>query len=166
MPDKHPDGPKFVVPQEAEPPRPEVRLAQHVVAAMRSELPRQQAQSVARAIRRIGVDEGIQLASGAPSDLQPEDGSKYLVMVPDDDDAPVVVYRLLDKLEGGGYLVTGLADRRAYDAYTGSRKPSFFETPTGRAVQSAAWTAFVTAVGIAIGRTLSGGSSGGSQALP
>jgi hypothetical protein len=48
--------------------------------------------------------------------------------------SPVVIYTQPPKLEGGGYRVTGLLDRDAYNAYTRSDEPGFFETAAGKAL--------------------------------
>jgi hypothetical protein len=157
MPDST-DGPKYTAPKQDHPSPSNVRLASPVVAAMRGELPRHQAESVARAIRRIGVEDGEPLAPGGPNEVLPDDGRKYMVMIPDDRDAPVVVFRLLEKVEGGGYLVTGLADRKTYDAWARARQPSFFETPSGRAIQAEAWGALAAAIGIAVDRNAGRGT--------
>jgi hypothetical protein len=87
-------------------------------------MPAKVAGSVARAIQRIGKEEGQPFESpdgGA--------GESYKVMVPDDDQAPVVVYRQDDD----GYLVTGLTKRADYRTYTRADPyVSLFDTPAGR----------------------------------
>lgn len=102
-----------------------VRMASPAVEALHA-LPAEQAAAVAAAIRRIGTSEGVPF--GPPGD----DGTQLMVTIPDDDDAPVVIYRQPPKLEGGGYRVTGLLSRDAYNAYTRSEKPGLFDTPAGK----------------------------------
>ncbi len=102
-----------------------VRLAKPVVETLRT-LPADQAAAVARAVRRIGITEGVPLPGN--------EGKHYMVMVPDDDHAPVVIYRQLPPIEGGGYLVTALSDRATFNAYDGSEQSAFLDTPAGRAL--------------------------------
>jgi hypothetical protein len=104
-----------------------VRMASPAAEALRA-LPADQATAVAAAISRIGRDEGV------PFELPGQDGPQYTVMIPDNDHAPVVIYTQPPKLEGGGYRVTGLLDRDAYNAYTRSDEPGFFETAAGKAL--------------------------------
>src|SRR5208282_6064802 len=89
-----------------------VRMAPSAVEALRA-LPSDQTASVARAIRRIGIDPGVPLAGSGDSDQH-----EAMVMIPDDDNAPVVIYRQRPPVEGGGYFVTGLTERSTYDTYT------------------------------------------------
>lgn len=128
-----------------------VRMAQSAVETLRA-LPSDQAESVARAIQRIGIEPGIPLRIPGNQD----DGTS-LVMLPDNDQAPVVAYRLCPPLEGGGYLVTGLIDRHAYNTYVKGGQPGFFETPAGKALLIAG-----AAVAIAIVLSRSN-TSGGTQ---
>jgi len=92
-------------------------------------LPPRLAESVARAIERIGKQVG--------EPFEPPDGPagvRYMAMIPDDDTAPVVVYKETDN----GYLVTGLSKREAYNTYTRADQPAFFDTSTGKAILPAA----------------------------
>jgi hypothetical protein len=92
--------------------QPDVRLAKHVIEALR-ELPRGHADAVAGAIRRIGKEPETPLDPQRPG----EGGKQYLVVVPTDDSgAPVMIYRKLQPGEGRGYLVTGLGDRETFGA--------------------------------------------------
>jgi hypothetical protein len=81
--------------------------------------------SAARTIGRIGKEEG--------EPFKPPDGGageRYMVMVPDDDEAPVVVYRQ----DESGYLVTGLMKRADYKTYLRPEPPAaFLDTPAGQA---------------------------------
>lgn len=120
----------------------DVRMAKPAVEALQ-DLPREQATAVARAVRLIGTTEGV------PLQLPGQDQEHYLVIVPDDDHAPVVVYRQRPKVEGGGYLVTGLLDRDAYNAYAHAGEPGFFDTAAGKAVLGIAAPA-AAAIGIAM----------------
>lgn len=84
-----------------------VRMTPAAIEGLR-DLARPQAESVARAIVAIGQTPGKPVA--APDG----NGRQYLAMVPDDDTAPVIMYREADD---GGYLVTALVDRATYKTY-------------------------------------------------
>lgn len=84
-----------------------VRMTPAAIDALH-ELARPQAESVARAIAAIGQ------APGKPVAAPEGNGRQYLAMVPDEDAAPVVMYRESDD---GGYLVTALVDRATYKTY-------------------------------------------------
>src|SRR5713226_5734565 len=101
-----------------------VRLTSRVISAL-EDLPAEVTGSVVRAIERIGKEEG--------ESFEPPDGGageRYMVMVPDDDQAPVVVYRQ----DESGYLVTGLTKRADYKTYIRPEPPAaFLDTPAGQA---------------------------------
>jgi hypothetical protein len=123
-----------------------VRMTPTAIDALR-ELARPQAESVARAIAAIGQAEGRPVA--IPQDAQQENGNgngrQYLAMVPDDDHAPVVMYRDADD---GGYLVTALVDRATYKTYEIAEQPGFLQSTTFKAAVGAV---AATAVGILLG---------------
>ena len=125
-----------------------VRVTPTAIDALR-ELARPQAESVARAIAAIGQAEGRPVA--IPQDAQQENGNgngngrQYLAMVPDDDHAPVVMYRDADD---GGYLVTALVDRATYKTYEIAEQPGFLQSTTFKAAVGAV---AATAVGILLG---------------
>lgn len=119
-----------------------VRMAKAAVDALH-DLPDQQKEAVARAIRRIGTYEGT------PLKLPGGDGTPYLAMIPDGDRTPVVIYQ---QRRGGEYLVTGLLERNAYNTYTRAADPVFFDTPAGKAVLGLAGLAAIAA-GVVIGRS-------------
>jgi hypothetical protein len=97
-----------------------------------------QAESVARAIAAIGQVEG------KPVEAPDEPGAKYLAMVPDDQGAPVVMYRSADD---NGYLVTTLVDRATYKTYEkAERVPSFLASTTFRTAAGAVAAAAVGAI--------------------
>jgi len=126
----------------------QVRLTSRVVSAL-EELPDEVAASVAAAIGRIGIEPG--------STFTPPDGpvgERYMVMVPDHDHAPVVVYREDDS----GYLVTGLAKRADFKTYTRAEPAgSFFDSPVGNAALIAAGAALLAWL---LSRPKTGGSAG------
>jgi hypothetical protein len=124
-----------------------VRLAKAAVDALRA-LPLDQQAAVARAIRSIGT------AIGVPLKPTGDDGKQYLVMVPDHDQAPVIIYRQLDE---GGYLVTGLSDRDTFDTYERADQPSLFDSPLWKALLSGA-------AGVVLALIL--GSRSGKNPLP
>jgi hypothetical protein len=123
-----------------------VRMTPTAIDALR-ELARPQAESVARAIAAIGQTEGRPVT--IPPDAQQENGNgngrQYLAMVPDDDHAPVVMYRDADD---GGYLVTALVDRGTYKTYEIADQPGFLQSAT---FKTAVATAAATALGILLG---------------
>ena len=100
-----------------------VRMTNRVVSALEG-LPSDQVASTARAIDRIGKE------PGTPFRPRGSGGEHYMVMVPDHDEAPVVVYRH----DEDGYLITGLVKRADYKTYT-HPEPStgFLDTPVGQA---------------------------------
>jgi hypothetical protein len=121
--------------------QPEVRVAEPVITEMRA-MPREQAAAAARAIQRIGSDAGVALRIPPPGI---PDGH-YLAIVPDDPEAPVVIYRELTQAEGGGYLVTALADRDTYDAYEHAEQNGHLDSPLWKTLAAVAVAAAVGAV--------------------
>jgi len=123
-----------------------VRMTPTAIDALRG-LARPQAESVARAIAAIGQTEGKPVA--IPQDAQQENGNgngrHYLAMVPDDDHAPVAMYREADD---GGYLVTALVDRATYKTYEIAEQPGFLQSTTFKAAVGAV---AATALGILLG---------------
>lgn len=117
-----------------------VRMTQSAVEDLR-ELERPQAESVARAISTIGQAEGNPVASPPDSD----NGRQYFAMVPDDDVAPVVMYR---QANGSGYLVTTLVDRDTYKTYEIAERPGFLQSNSFKAAAAAMVAA---ALGIILG---------------
>ena len=124
-----------------------VLMTPAAIAAFGKLKPRQ-AESVARAIEAIGQVEG------KPVEAPDDSGRKYLAMVPDDQDAPVVMYRVADD---SGYLVTTLVDRATYKTYEkAERLPSFLSSTTFR---TAAGAVAAAAIGAVLGSRASGRAS-------
>ena len=117
-----------------------VRMTPAAIGALR-ELARPQAESVARAIAAIGQTPGNPVV--APNGNG--NGKQYLALVPDDDKAPVVMYRQSDD---NGYLVTALVDRDTYQTYEIAEQPSFLSSRTFKTAVSAVAAA---AIGIILG---------------
>jgi hypothetical protein len=117
-----------------------VRMTPAAIEALHA-LSRQQAEAVARAIATIGRAKGRPVVTG-------DNGRQYLAMVPDDDQAPVVMYRETDN---GKYLVTTLIDRGTYKTYEIAERPGFLNSTAFRATVSAA---AATALGIILGSRL------------
>jgi hypothetical protein len=115
-----------------------VRMTPAAIDALHH-LARPQAEAVARAIASIGQAEGKPVAAPAVN------GRSYLAMVPDDDDAPVVMYR---QAEDNGYLVTALVDRATYKTYEIAEQPSFLQSATFKTAVGAVAAA---AIGIILG---------------
>jgi hypothetical protein len=124
-----------------------VRMTPAAIDALH-ELARPLAESVARAIAAIGQTEGNPVAA-------PEgNGRQYLAMVPDDDEAPVVMYR---EAGDGGYLVTALVDRATYKTYEiAEHRPSFLQS---NSFKTAAAAVVAAAIGVILGSHARGGSS-------
>jgi len=125
-----------------------VRMTPAAIGSLR-ELARPEAESVARAIAAIGRTRGNPVV--APNGNG--NGKNYLAIVPDDDKAPVVMYRHADD---NGYLVTALVDRDTYQTYEIAEQPSFLQSRTFKTAVSAVAAA---AIGIILG-SRAGRSSG------
>ena len=117
-----------------------VRMTPAAIDALH-ELARPQAESVARAIAAIGQVPGkpVEAPNGNGN------GRQYLAIVPDDGEAPVVMYR---ESEDNGYLVTALVDRDTYQTYEITEQPSFLRSVTFRTAVGAVAAA---AIGIILG---------------
>jgi hypothetical protein len=122
-----------------------VRMTPAAIDALR-ELARPQAESVAHAIAAIGQ------APGKPVAAPEGNGRQYLAMVPDEDTAPVVMYRESDD---GGYLVTALVDRATYRTYEIAEN--------GHGLQSMSFKAAVGAVAAAVVGVILGSRTGRSS---
>ena len=117
-----------------------VRMTPAAIDALHK-LARPQAESVARAIASIGQVPGnpVEAPNGNGN------GRQYLAIVPDDDTAPVVMYR---ESEDNGYLVTALVDRDTYQTYEITEQPGFLRSTTFRTAVGAVAAA---ALGIILG---------------
>jgi hypothetical protein len=111
-------------------------------------LARPQAESVARAIAAIGQVPGKPVV--APNGNG--NGRQYLAIVPDDDTAPVVMYR---EAEDNGYLVTALVDRETYQTYEIAEQPGFLRSTTFRTAVGAVAAAIGIIIGSRAGRSSS-----------
>ena len=119
-----------------------VRMTPAAIDALHK-LARPQAESVARAIASIGQVPGKPVE--APNGNGNGNGRQYLAIVPDEDEAPVVMYR---ESEDNGYLVTALVDRDTYQTYEITEQPSFLRSTTFRTAVGAVAAA---AIGIILG---------------
>lgn len=117
-----------------------VRMTPAAVEALHA-LERPLAESVARAIAAIGQADGKPVASPPDSD----NGRTYFAMVPDDDAAPVVMYRPAD---GNGYLVTALVDRATYKTYEIAERRGFLQS---NSFKTAAAAVVAAAIGVILG---------------
>ena len=126
----------------------DVRMAQPAIGAFEALDPPRKA-AVARAIRRVGTDTAV------PFEVPASLGASYKVVIPEDDaDAPVVVYRERPKLEGGGYLITGLLGRHAYNALTETSAPSLLDRSAWQKILDL--SAVTSAIGIGLGSRAAG----------
>lgn len=128
-----------------------VRMTPSSVEALRA-LGRPQAESVARAIATVGQTEGNPVAAPPGSD----NGRQYFALVPDDNEAPVVMYREAEK---NGYLVTALVDRDTYKTYEIAERPGFLQS---NSFKTAAAAVVAAAIGVILGSRAHGGSSFGA----
>jgi hypothetical protein len=105
----------------------DVEVAETVVRRM-EELNPQQAEAVAHAIAAVSKDKGtpirIDLPNGPPS-------RPYKALLPDDPNAPVVIYRSAD---GGTWLVAALLDRDKYKAYRQAERANLLDDPAFKAL--------------------------------
>lgn len=133
----------------------DVRMTPAAIDALHK-LARPQAESVARAIAAIGQVPGnpIEAPNGNGN------GRQYLAIVPDDEKAPVVMYRQSDDT---GYLVTALVDRDTYQTYEIAEQPSFLRSNTFRTAVGAVAAA---AIGIILGSRARRSSSSSSFTYP
>ena len=120
-----------------------VRMTPAAIDALH-ELARPQAESAARAIAAIGQ------TAGKPVEAPQGNGRQYYAMVPDDDKAPVVMYREADD---GGYLVTALVDRDTYETYEIAEQPGFLQSNSFKVAVGAIAAA---ALGIILGARAAG----------
>lgn len=105
-----------IVSTESADQRNEIRVSPAVLDRMR-ELPTPIAASVANAILRISDAPGaLRIRLTVPGD--PPD-TTYRALLPDDAEAPAIIFRAAFDDEGGKWLVTALMDRGAYRDYTG-----------------------------------------------
>jgi hypothetical protein len=119
----------------------QVRISNTVVEAMEA-LPRPQRAAVGAAIERIGQEAGKRLKITPPGSGK----GNYLAMTPDDNKAPVVIYRKLMPFEDGDFLVTGLADRASYAEYEKADEQGLLDSTVGKLFIGAA---IAVAVGLA-----------------
>jgi hypothetical protein len=113
-----------------------VRLSHYATGALQRLQPAE-ARSVAQAIGRI------KSGGGKTMKIQPSNvpGGTYKCVVPDDDIAPVVIYRALTSNEGGGYLVTALTDRGEFERYERAARDGFLDTDLGHLITGVATVA-------------------------
>lgn len=104
-----------------------VRLSRLAIDALQ-DLPKDQAAAVAGAIRHIGPGSGSPLKIRSPGNP----GEPYFAIVPNDDAAPVVIYRKLGPAEGGGYLVTALTGRNEFGGYERAERQGILDSPAGK----------------------------------
>ena len=135
-----PDGPEGEI--GAGPDSGGVRMTKSAVDALRA-LDHADGAAVAKAIAAIGVAEGRPAIAGS-------NGAQYFAMVPDDARAPVVLYREAP----GGYLVTSLVDRAAYQTFETADQPGFLQSgPFKAAVGAVAAAALGVILGSRAGRS-------------
>lgn len=89
-----------------------------------------QVAAVARCIDQLADAPGAQLSIDSPTAL----GSQYLAAIPDNDHAPVVIYRATSAGEQGDLLVTALADRVTYAEHQSAARRRIKDHPPDRAL--------------------------------
>lgn len=113
-----------------------VRLSHSATSVLRGLQPAE-ARSVVYAIARIKSGAGRSLKIQPPN----VPGGTYRCVVPDDDAAPVVIYRALTSSEHGDYLVTALTDRQEFERYERAARDGLLETDLGHLVTGVATAA-------------------------
>jgi hypothetical protein len=108
----------------------DVLVARTVIAQM-DELARPQAAAVARAIKAIGLVRGEPISIHLP-DLPP--GTKHYALTPDDDQAPIIIYRSIPHWESGEWRVTTLMNRDDYREYREAERRGLLDDPVVQAV--------------------------------
>jgi hypothetical protein len=129
-------------------PASDVLVAKSVISQMQ-ELPRPQAASVARAIQAIGHanSEPIRIEGAG---IQP--GASHFALAPDDDTAPIVIYRTVQPGSGGRWRVTTLMSRDDYRGYRQAEQRGLLDDPTVKTIIKAA---AIIAGAIAVGSIIS-----------
>jgi hypothetical protein len=94
-------------------------------------LPRPQAAAVARAIKAIGLVRGEPISIHL-SDLPP--GTKHYALTPDDDQAPIIIYRSIPQGERGEWRVTTLMSRDDYREYRQAERRGLLDDPVVKAL--------------------------------
>jgi hypothetical protein len=136
-------------------PASDVVVARTVIDQMRK-LPPSQAASVARAIQAIGHIEGEPIrieAEGVPA------GASHFALTPDDDDAPIIIYRTVPPARGGKWRVTTLMRRADYREYREAERRGLLDDPTVKTIIKAA---AIIAGAIAVSSIISSRSNQGA----
>jgi hypothetical protein len=154
----HREGNVGVMASTAGDPAPEpasaVVVAKTVIEQMHK-LPPSQAASVARAIRAIGHDKGQPIrieAEGVPP------GTSHFALAPDDDEAPIVIYRTVPPSSGSKWRVTTLMGRDDFREYREAERRGLLDDPRVKTIIQAA---AIIAGGIAVSIL---GNRGGAKA--
>jgi hypothetical protein len=108
----------------------DVLVARTVIDRMDG-LPRPQAAAVARAIKAIGLVRGEPISIHL-SDLPP--GTKHYALTPDDDQAPIIIYRSIPQGERGEWRVTTLMSRDDYREYRQAERRGLLDDPVVKAL--------------------------------
>jgi hypothetical protein len=137
-------------------PASDVVVARTVLGQMRK-LPPSQAASVARGVQTIGQVKGEPIrieAVGIPP------GARHFALAPDDDQAPIIIYRTVPPDDPGKWRVTTLMSRDDYREYREAERRGLLDDPTVKAViKAAAIIAGAVAVGAILGNRSGTGSS-------
>lgn len=120
----------------------DVLVARTVIDQMH-ELPPSQAATVARAIQAIGQVQGEPISINL-TDLPPD--TKHYALTPDDDQAPIIIYRSIPPGERHAkWRVTTLMNRDDYNEYRQAERRGLLDDPVVKALIKAG-----IAVGVAL----------------
>jgi hypothetical protein len=134
----YPDGNVDNMASTADAPAPapasDVVVARTVIDQMHR-LPPPQAAAVARAIQSIGHARGEPIRIEA-ADIPPD--ASYFTLVPDDDQAPVIIYRTIPPGSEVRWRVTALVSREDYRKYREAERRGLLDDPTVKTIIRAA----------------------------
>ena len=92
-----------------------------------------QAAAVARTIQHLAEQRGVRLRISATGPK----GENYLVVTPDNDHAPAVIYREMSPGEDGSYLVAAVVDCDTFHEYQRAAQQGLLDDPAVQALAAA-----------------------------
>jgi hypothetical protein len=92
-----------------------------------------QAAAVARTIQHLAERRGVPLRISATGPR----GENYLVVTPDTDHAPAIIYREMSPGEDGSYLVAAVVDRDTFREYQRAEQQGLLDDPAVQALAAA-----------------------------
>ncbi len=113
--------------------RTDVRVAQTVLDDLDQRLAQAHAAAVARRIDQLADQPGVPLVV---ADTAAAGVKRYLVAIPDEDHAPVVIYRHMADEEQGDIFVAALIDRIMFTEYLSAARQGILDHPVVRRLSS------------------------------